>query len=761
MKQHYIILVQGMENVRSDNMKYYAHKSEDGKRLQTVREHSENVMKLCGKFSKEEFKELAMCCGIGHDIGKCCREFAKRLDGENISAEHSIAGAKEIRKRYTDMYTSWIAAFCIAGHHTGLPDGGTKTDDEEQPTLSGRLKRQVNYSDNEVELLTPMTNEDFQKLIMHNIKTDNKIDVFDIVECAAFITRYIYSCLVDADFIDTENFFADNKSKRKSVNVDFNLCNKLLSDKLSAFSQDTPIKAARNDYLNEVKENIREDAQIYLMNMPTGSGKTLCSMKAALERIEISEQKNLDGKRKRRIIYVIPYNTIVEQTVKVFEDVFNHQPILQHSSNFYYETKEDSQTNDDDDNMKMIKQLKLASENWDADLIVTTNVQFFESVYHYKSSRMRKIHNMADSIIVFDEIHMMPKEYLYPCIQAIGYITKLLNSEAIFLTATMPDFKILFDKIIPFCKVKRLIENQKSDIFKKCDYKYRGVISDEKLIEEALESDSTLIVVNKRGKAKEIYKKLKEFANKELFIYHLSTYMTGYDRSRVIKEIGERLKNNEKTILISTSLIEAGVDLDFSRAYREISGIDSILQTGGRCNREGLKDGCSVNIYEFEGSVLKRDLSERANITKALINKFEDISSDECIREYYRRYYDDIENIRKQSIIRNENIEHISKMPFREYSDKFKFINSETVEIIINKYDECKKDVEKLRNGDKSAAKKLRKYSASVYLYEFKQLLEQGLVSDYGTGMYVLTNLDYYDENIGISYKFEDIEYMA
>lgn len=725
-------------------MEYIAHQTEDKTRKQLLKHHLENTAELCRYFAVEEFKQLAYICGLCHDIGKYSTGFQKRINGVNIRVQHSIGGANEVLKEKGDKnITSWIVAFCIAGHHTGIPDGGTDIDSVDDTTLLGRLKNKGDFSEykKDITLGNIMTNEEFTSLAMPSCKS-----IEDIIEFYAFVTRYIYSCLTDADFIDTERFFKGHI--RDGLKNDFEKCRNLLLEYMANFKQDTPIRIARNNLLNEAVENVKKNAEIYLMNMPTGSGKTLCSIRVALERINILKNT---PKKKKRIIYVIPYTSIIEQTADTFENIFKGESILQHHSNFYEKKSDDNETYA----KEIAKRLKLATENWDAEFIITTDVQFFESLYHYKSRFMRKIHNMADSIIIFDEIHTMPKNYLEPCIRGVGYITKYLNSEAVFMTATMPNFKEIFKEYIPFCNVEELVSDRYNSVFKKCDYKYIGDISDEALIMKIEDYKSTLIVVNKRMKARALYAKFKE-VYKNANIYHLSTYMTGYDRSNTIAEIRKKLMTDEKVIIISTSLIEAGVDIDCQMAYREISGIDSILQTGGRCNREGLRKNCVVSVFSFNDEKMNNEIKIKANITKSLFNEYDDITSSECIREYYCRYYDEVSELQNQSIATFGNVKKPKYVPFRTYSENFKFINSNTVSVIVGRDKFSQDKINDLKYGSKSAVKSLSKYSANVYIYEFEKLLEAGVVNDYGTGAYVLTNPDYYDKEIGLIFDGQD-----
>ncbi len=453
---------------------------------------------------------------------------------------------------------------------------------------------------------------------------------------------------------------------------------------------------------------------------------------------------------------MIPYTSIIEQTATTFEDIFGkHIPIIQHHSNYNYES---NVINTESDKVNETKnKLRKATENWDAPLVITTNIQFFESIYHYKGSKLRKLHNLADSIIVFDEIHLMPVEFLQPCFRAIGHITNLLNSEVMFLTATMPNYKDFFFKYMPNATVIDLIEDKSLfPEFNTSIYKFLGKSSLESIVDKANQYRSSLIIVNKRKVAKEMY--LKCTGNK----YHLSTYMTSIDRSRVIRKIRYDLIKGKKVIVISTSLIEAGVDLDFESVFRELAGLDSIIQSGGRCNREGKQEKGYVYIFESEEeSKRQSDLALRANITRSIIkghmnnNSEIDITSSLCIESYYK----DIFTFNSYSISTNSianMCNNPSNIPFRTYTESFNMIDSETIAIVIANDNKSQKLIDDLKYSSKSAKRSLQKYTATVYLWEFEQLYEQGVLSDYGTGVFCLTNMNYYNSDTGLQIDYTE-----
>ena len=566
----------------------------------------------------------------------------------------------------------------------------------------------------------------------------------------AFLTRYAFSCLVDADSTDTADFCREEERPR-ALRSDFQACLDRVNARLSAFVCRTNLQKARSALQAQAFRNADRDAEIYLLNMPTGSGKTLASVKIALERA-------LAGKKKR-IIYVIPYNSIIDQTVDVFEGLFGGElEILRHQSTFSYEDAEDQ----DEDYRKAAT---LAAENWDAPFIVTTAVQFFESVYANKRGKLRKLHNMADSILVFDEAHLMPQSYLQPCLQSIAFITRYLNSEAIFLTATMPDFENLIHKYaLPDSKIFNLIQDTSLfGEFQKCRYEYIGEVEADALLEKSSQSPSSLVIVNSKKAARQLFRECSTGKK-----YHLSTYMTPYDRKRILQEIREELNRLEKDYptyeavpkerritIIATSLIEAGVDLDVYTVFRERSGLDSILQAGGRCNREGRRAIADVFVFDFADYTRRAPIEEKGNLAKELLGKYEDISKPLCIAEYYDTlYFMKQEEIQKNAM--HKMCSKIRRLLFKEYAEKFELIDSKTVSVVVVRDEKSRELAEHLWYTKSVNTRMLQNYVCTVYQKELENLIKQHVVEDYGTGVYCLTNLDYYDEQIGILFEARD-----
>lgn len=722
-------------------MEYIAHKADDG-REQTVKEHLEGVAETARNFAVQSFKELCYAAGMAHDIGKYTAAFQNRILRGGKKTEHSIQGAQEYERLYGIRPWATLLEFCIAGHHSGLPDGGAKNSTEDSAELYGRLKRKsedFSAYKNDV-LLHECSDSDFLKLF-DGIDKSRGEDKFreEFLERFAFFTRYVYSCLTDADFLDTESFCKPETKRGGTGN--FNAALLKVEKRLIALSGGsvTRLQKSRAELLNQAVKNSECDSGIYLLNMPTGSGKTLCSIKLALQKA-VSEGKD-------RIIYVIPYTSIIEQTARVFEDIFGEDvEILQHHSNFSFD-------NADTENDGTAEKLKKATENWDAKIIVTTSVQFFESMYHNKSSKLRKLHNMANSVIVFDEIHLIPLECLKPCLIGIEMLTKFVGSTAILLSATMPNYEELIKKYAFSSGVVNLITDKSCfENFRKCSFSYIGEQSNEALSGKANTFENSLIIVNKRKTARDLYSTLSGEK------YHLSTYMCPAHRSEIISKINNALRENRHITVAATSLVEAGVDFDFGSVFRETAGLDSILQAGGRCNREGKRQNAEVFVFDSENKVQKGDIEIRANISADLFRSYPDISDSKCIDEYYRRLISHLDNIVADSGILKayDGKPYTGKrLPFASFAKSFEYIKSETVGVVIPYDDNANTLIEKLRFGAEGVKRALQKYTVSLYNNELTELLKQGALESIN-GVFVLSNMSYYSYETGLKSEGED-----
>lgn len=712
-------------------MTYYAHTRENSSesQWQTMESHSTQVAQLVSDFSRKFCSEnYAYHLGLLHDVGKFQNGFQDRLHGSQIPIEHAICGAQVwIERQLGDA-----GAYCIAGHHSGLPDGGSITDSPEEPTLLGRLKR---------------TTEDFSayesNLSIH-LQYGNpfsKAVVSNSVEYAFWI-RMLYSCLTDGDFLDTEKFV---NPQEREITTNFSQCLEKIRHKLDCFPQDTPVRQARSHLRRQIQSKASCGSQIHLMPMPTGSGKTLASMEFALERAVATGKK--------RIIYVIPYTSIIEQNAKVFRDELG-DCVLEHHCNFDF-----GENAGDGPRSK----LRRATENWDVPIVVTTNVQFFQSIYHNKSSHLRKLHNMTDSILVFDEAHMLPIEFFHPCLDAIRILTKCYGCEGIFLSATMPDFSKWFDALQMKLHTQSLItDTTPFHAFQRCNISNLEACSIEKLLGEIQRQENALVVVNSRKTARSLYQLLpgKKF--------HLSTNMTHYDRDITLTAVREALQSNENFVLISTSLVEAGVDLDFASVFRELAGLDNLLQVAGRCNREGQRSHSTTYSFAFEDAqhcTKSKEILQKQQFTREIFQTYSDVTCPEAIATYFNRLYeysrDSLEKYDFSSAVHPMIIPPQTKfysIDFASYSQSFQLIDDNSRSLVIPNLAS-----QPLLDGLspytlKATRRKLQKHTISLPQYEFLSLCDHGVVAS-KEGIDYLANPNYYTQETGISLG-EDTLYL-
>lgn len=586
-------------------MKYIAHK--DGAREQSMVEHLSGTAKMAGKFAgKFGMEDWGFCCGMIHDVGKYSKEFQNKIknnSGEQV--DHSTAGAKLCYK-IGGSYS--ILSYCIAGHHSGLPDYDKTL---YSSGLKNRLKKNIcKYEKYAEEIKIPPINTKLLRIMKAEDK-DYSLSVF---------IRMIYSCLVDADFLDTESFMNFGKVQRiqgKTMSALLNKMEQYIIQKgwTKNITLDS-VNGRRTEILKECMQKGEEGKGIFRLTVPTGGGKTIASLAFALKH---AVEHSMD-----RVIYVIPYTSIIEQNAQVFREILGYQNVLEHHCNVEYKDTED------------FRPMQLASENWDKPVIVTTNVQFFESLYSNRSTKCRKIHNIANSVIIFDEAQMLPVDYLKPCLNIIKELVQNYEASAVLCTATQPAFDHLLGgqgNIVELCPRVR----EQFDFFKRVHFRNMGSITENQLMESLCREKRALCIVNTRRAAQSIYESIKGEG-----IFHLSTSMYPKHRKRVLENINKIMEDrSNKCILIATSLVEAGVDLDFDCVYRQIAGIDSMIQAAGRCNREGKRKSSEskVCIFDIDGQTAPQDQKLSISIANGILEDYKEIQDLDSIREYFERLY--------------------------------------------------------------------------------------------------------------------------
>lgn len=709
-------------------MKYIAHKNLEEE--QTLKEHLLGTAKLAGgfaaKFSKEEW---GYCCGMLHDIGKYSMEFQNKIVNElDVMVDHATAGAKVCWEK-GGYYP--ILSYCIAGHHAGLPDFGNTA---LRTSLCGRMNKSIcdfHAYNNEIEI--PLLTKD--PIEMSKDRDMN-------FSLSVFI-RMIYSCLVDADFLDTEFFMNNGKNERDSGESMETLMERLdayIRPWLGNVTKET-INGRRTEILRNCMSEAKQEKGLFRLTVPTGGGKTIASLSFALKH---AVEHHMD-----RVIYVIPYTSIIEQNAQVFREILGKQNVLENHCNVEY------------DEFEEFNPMQLASENWDKPVVVTTNVQFFESLFANKSSKCRKLHNIANSVIVLDEAQMLPIDYLKPCLSILKELVESYRASVVLCTATQPaldNFCGKNGKIVELCP---RVEEQ-FDFFERVIYKKLGDIKKEQLIECLNDEESALCIVNTKKLAQEIYKEIKREG-----VYHLSTSMYPKHRKKVLKEIRERLNKHEKCIVISTSLVEAGVDLDFMTVYRQLAGIDSVIQAAGRCNREGKrkKEDSKVYVFELQDSTIVQNQRMQTDIARSIINDYININDLEGITDYFARLY----HYRGTSLDKKEIMAKFCGLEcdFAKVGREFKLIEQETQMIFIAKELEAVELLEELKNKgvSKTRMRKAGQYCVQIYGDEqdryglFSKLQNAGIIKPLFEEMhnfYVLANKKQYSEEYGLEMTVEN-----
>lgn len=714
-------------------MKYIARRNDFGQE-QDLKEHLENVAILAMKFASHfDSSKIAYTIGLLHDIGKYSIAFQKRINGSNEKVDHSTAGLQLVEKTF-DGFLARVMGYCISGHHGGLVNFGTEVDNGELPTLNGRLKKNIEKYDAYQKEITISKDIDLEKI--KSILRKSEMPDFSL----SFYIRMLYSCLVDADYLDSEAFM--NPEIDRKIDYDYQIMNSKLNNYLNNFKNKKGIiNEKRQEILRKCIQCSYMPRGLYRLTVPTGGGKTLSSMAFALN--------HLLNYNLKRIIYVIPYTSIIEQTANIFKNIFGSDKVLEHHYNYNFESDEDDDLNQEQE------KLKLSTQNWDYPIIITTNVQFFESLYSNKSSKCRKLHNLSESVIIFDEVQMFPYDFLKPSLMAIKELVSHYGTTVLFCSATQPNFCNIIDNL----KINDIIENpiELNSIFKRVQIKNLGDLSNKDLSNIINNRKQALTIVNTRLMASKLFDLLESESS-----YCLTTLITPDDRKNCIEEIKEKLESNQECIVVSTQLIEAGVDIDFPVVYRAISGIDSIIQAAGRCNREGKLDIGEVFIFNPIDDKTKKNghLAQSISLGELIIKQHEDIISVMAVEDYFN-YAFKIKDLDINRIIsyfvKNKKECHF-RYNYRDAAEKFKIIENNQYPIIIinDKSKDLIRKIKQLEFNEKYF-NKLQQYTVMVYEYELKKLLKDKKISKLTNDIYILNDEKLYCKRKGLNIYYDDI----
>lgn len=698
-------------------MKYLAHSpTENSPEGQKLKEHLENTAQLAETFSCAIGEKDGRLCGLYHDIGKYSMAFQRRLAGSKETVDHSTAGALLMFER-----RNVPTAMCIAGHHAGLADLGTKNDLSD--TFMGRINRA------KAGALEDCSAWRSELPDCNPSGCENRRGIGNY-----FYTKMLFSTLTDADWLDTEAYFRNQPVEIKSTDL------AALKEKLDNFV--SPWWDAKNEInirrcliLRSAIEHGKDAPGLFSLTVPTGGGKTVSSMAFALNHA-LQFQK-------QRIIYVIPYCSILEQTQSVFEGIFGKQPITAHYSGAEYENPEDAESTK-----------AFSTENWEAPIILTTAVQFFESLYSNRPGKNRKLHNIAESVIIFDEVQMLPVSFLRPCVAGICQLVENFDCSAVLCTATQPALGQLLNEFLPGAPIREICPEpeQMYQQFRRVQYLDDGSLSDEELAEQLRARKQVLCVVNSRRQAQSLYQSLSDTDG----IFHLSTMMTPYDRKTALSVVRERLKSGKSCRVISTSLIEAGVDVDFPEVFRALAGLDSIIQAGGRCNREGKRPTgeSTVHIFQTEAKA-PRMLEQNISAASRIIRSFAEPDSPEAIHAYFQFLFYTMKD--DKQLDEKEVLSCAKELRFRTIAERFHIIDGAdyTIYIPIGVGAVLAQELRKY-GPSRELLRKLGQFSVTVYRKYFEELLQSGMLEPVADKAGILLNTDLYSSETGLPFSIPE-----
>ena len=735
--------------------KYYAHSSPDESEAdwQSLDDHLKSVGQMAAK-SASHFgaEELAEVSGLLHDLGKYCSEFQQRLRGSKRRVDHATWGAKIAFEKYGPQIGS-LLAYGIAGHHAGLADGSEDIKGQTITPLTQRLTAELETQ------LDPIWQEEIELVTrpaMPPLKLESQTQLFQL----SILGRMLYSCLVDADFIDTDNYYRAIKAQppRNNQYPTIRQLKKEVDQYLSQskFQDEEGINAIRKRILAHVRNQAKQAPGLFSLNVPTGGGKTLSSLAFALDHAARHGQ--------RRIILVIPFTSIVEQNAKVWREAlgpYGEKALLEHHSAFDQEKMEFRDPASKD-------KLRLAAENWDAPIIVTTAVQFFESLFANRSSRCRKLHNIANSVVILDEVQTLPVKLLLPCVAMIKELAVNYRSSMVLCTATQPALLKREDFARGLENVRELAPNpeQLHKELERVTVIHIGPMTDEALVDEMMEQHQVLCIVNNRRHARSLFDQLRK---KGVGAYHLTTLMCAEHRSAVLDEIRKKLKSGEVVRLVSTSLIEAGVDVDFPNVYRAEAGLDSVAQAAGRCNREG-RYGAEVSLVKvFQVADDWPEPPELAQYASAFRTVYRHHVGRLLLPEAVEAFFNEVYWLKGDELDHHKILTSVKRVgqelriPYERMAQQFTMIESNMKPVIV-KYKPRIAEIESLLNDLQFAdqvggiARKLQRYLVQVPEQALKVLMKSGAVAPinqerFGYQFLLLESGHLYDKECGLSWE--------
>lgn len=787
-------------------MEYPAHiRKVDGKKyIQTVEEHCRGVAEIAAELLRDiGLEKTAYLSGMVHDLGKFSENFKnyieKAADGEKVqrgSVNHTFAGVRFLLEKHSDEQLSGfsdivleILAYAVGAHH-GLFDC---VDDNNNNGFTKRIQKEgIDYlnaaqeflkiccSKQDIEDLLKQSEKEFLPVFNEIEKladnADAKIQNTQITFYIGFLARLILSAIIEADRSDTAQFMNGYSEKTvKNISEIWINCIKNVEQKLSTMPLDKPINKTRAQISALCAEAGNLESGIYRLNLPTGAGKTLTSLRYALH--------HALAHNKKRIIFTMPLLSIIEQNAGIIHDyIGNEELILEHHSNIV----------ETDENDELDKR-ELLVESWDVPIIITTMVQLLNTLFAGKTANIRRMQALCNSIIVIDEVQTVPDKMLSLFNLALNFLAKICNATIILCSATQPCFEKTMYPLDKSVKDLITLTKEQETVFKRVRLEYKGEMDCEELADFAAgileENNSLLLVCNTKNEAAVMFNLLCSKI-KDVKAFHISAGMCTAHRKETIKEMQEALENKQQKVLcVSTQVIEAGVDVSFARVIRLLAGMDNIVQATGRENRNREFDGIAPGyIVRLKGEFLKglSEIEDAKNAAADLLVKYrnnpqiydDDLMSAKAVNEYYKSLYENvksgyhdfyIESVR-DSILNlmscNGNVDS-EKIP--EYNKYFMHQALKTAGGLFTVFDESSIDIivpydrgteiiqEVFAVGDKdyeklkSILKEAKLYTVSLFKYQKIKLEEQGaLIFVPSAGVYILQD-GYYDELTGLN----------
>ena len=718
-------------------MEIISHIYKDDKdcwQIQSNEQHLEGVARLSEGFANEfGMGSWGRVLGLLHDKGKerkAFQDYIRQNSGLqpelHITGEHNHAfvGGLLAKQLYGKGCESLLCNQ-IMSHHSGLHDYCSI-----EKELSDEIPSEINKNVDKVALNRPP----FSFTPIGGCK--------GMTSDANHLSRMLFSCLVDADYLDTE-LFMDEQSARKRINA---ISLPSLLPLLETYIDNLQKKGNESD-VNAIRKKVQErcvsmsnvEKGFYSLTVPTGGGKTLSSLVWALRHAVHNGMK--------RIIIAIPYTSIIVQTASILKQIFGEEAVLEHHSNFDPQSIKGKE---------MQHKAMLATENWDYPIVVTTNVQLFESMFSNKPSDCRKLHNIVNSVIILDEVQTLPTDYLQPIVDALKSYQRMFGISVLFTTASQP----VLSGVIEGCNPKAAFQgiDNITEIIPK-EYalhdKLRRVYLEidntgstyDEIANRLSRHDKVLCILNTRNDAREIFERLP----KEGMTIHLSRMMCPRHVSKTIQEIKQALSDNTETVIrvVATQLIEAGVDIDFPVVFRQEAGLDSILQAAGRCNREGKQDKSTSYVFSLSKEHNLHGSIKDANDARLSMTNVDDWFAPETMTGYFRQLYCRKETFDKKDI--KTLLYKPKEMCFAEAAKEFRLIEETGTTVYVN-MDNCLELVERLKNDGitYSLMKQLSQYSVNIHKRDFLKLWSYGAIEEVIEGIYVVNDRAQYDENVGL-----------